>query len=91
MPVLLNAVSADTVGSIKKVKGPTNIFIESSNLGGGTVTIYAQRGPLTPAISIGAYTANTVVTDSILGTHYLQAVLTGSSGADTVTVATQGT
>lgn len=90
MPTLLNAVAVDTVGSIKKVKGPTTIFIESSNLGGGTVTIYALRGPLTPAISIGAYTANTVVNDSITGTHYLQAVLTGSSGADTVTVATPG-
>lgn len=88
---LLNAVTSNTVGTAKKVVGPTTLYVESSNLGGGTITVYAQRTATSRAISIGTYTAEAVVNDTIIGAHYLSATLAGATGPAATTVATSGT
>lgn len=88
---LLDAVTSNTVGTAKKVVGPTTLYVESSNLGGGTITVYAQRTATSRAISIGTYTAEAVVNDTIIGAHYLSATLAGATGPAATTVATSGT
>lgn len=90
MAKLLSGVTVDTTGSVTKVVGPTSIFIESTNFGGGTVSLYAQRTATSNPVLLGQYTAQAVVNDSILGTHYLYATLAGSTGAAAVTVAVAG-
>lgn len=88
---LLDAVTSNTVGTAKKVVGPTSLYVESSNLGGGTVTIYAQRTATSRAISLGTYAAEAVINDTIIGAHYLSATLAGATGPAATTVATSGT
>lgn len=90
MPKLLDAVTADDTGDVHKVFGPTAIFVESLGFGGGTVTIYARRTPTSVDIPLGSYTSVAVVNDSIIGEHYLVAVLAGSTNPDPVTVSTAG-
>ena len=90
MAKLLDGVTVDTTGTAVKVVGPTSIFIESANFGGGTVSIYAKRTATSLAVLLGQYTAQAVVNDSILGAHYLYATLSGSTGATAVTVAAAG-
>lgn len=88
MPKLLDAVTTDTVGSATRVVGPTTIFSESNDYGGGTVSIYAQRDSSSTAILVGTFTGNGVLTDTIIGKHYLKATLAGSTNPAALTVAT---
>lgn len=88
---LLDAVTSNTVGTAKKVVGPTTLYVESAGLGGGTITIYAQRTASSRAISIGTYTGESVVNDTIIGAHYLSATLAGATSPSATTVATSGT
>lgn len=91
MANLLTAVTVDTVGTAVKVAGPTTIFVESTNLGSGTITLYASRTATSRKVSLGTYTAETVQNDTIVGLHYLWATLSGSSGAAATTVSLVGT
>lgn len=90
MAKLLNNISSDQTGTTTKVIGPTTIFVESTSLGGGTVSIYACREATTPGILLGSYTENSVVNNTIIGKHFLYATLSGSTGASGVTVSTSG-
>ena len=88
---LLDAVVANTVGTAKKIVGPTTIFVESTNFSGGTVTVYVYRNATSPAVSSQTFTASGVMNDNIIGLHYVSATLAGCSGTPAaLTVATPG-
>ena len=87
MPVLLET-NVDADGDILKVIGPASIFVEGSDFGGGTVTVYAYRDSDTEQVALGSYTEGTVVVDTIIGEHYLSASLVGASSPSTIIVAT---
>lgn len=85
MPVLLQATNNAT-GNPVRVVGPTTVFVEGS-LGGGTITLSAQREASTSSVSVATVTTTGVVHDGIIGPHYLKASLSGATSPN-VTVAT---
>lgn len=82
MPTLLD-VTDNSVGTRKRVYGPCSVFVEGT-IGGGTVTLSACRESDGELVTVETITSESVVTDNIIGPHYLQATLAGATTPDLV-------
>jgi len=89
MPIILDGIAEDDVSDRIKIVGPTTIFVEGT-FDGGTVEIFVCRTATSESepVSIGTYTAQAVVNDTIIGTHYVIAELRNSGGSADCTVST---
>ena len=92
MATLLSAVSSDTTGTGASHTGPCTVFV-SGSLGGGEVTLDIApsdtAGKYVPAGRVSTITQPGSYTIDALGTYFLRARLSRSSGASVTVETTQ--
>jgi hypothetical protein len=78
LPLLLDAVTEDTVGTPYRLEAPCSVYVFGT-FGNGTVTLSASPTESGTYVPIKAITAAGAVNVDLIGRYWLKATLSGST------------